>query len=253
MPRASPRSLHRGRGARRRDLQKDPGIPAGRPRRGVRGESGDLRAIQAPDRLQGRIGVEYLHRRIERCRRARVTFNVRVRGRQARGRRARVDARAEPRATSRPAPSRCRSCRLDGFFTCWTASAAARSGWMSKGASKQVLTGAEAILHKVGVVFVEVEEREVWKGNGSPRRSALSRRARPGRDRPGLPVVGISTTSSTCDAPPWRTDRLRVLAVAASPEGEVVATAASSESGPARGWSRSRRWTQPAVTVQAAS
>ena len=107
------------------------------------------------------LGVEYLHRALSDAAGS-VTFNVRVVDGKLSGD-GRGSMLARNRSTIETRPFEVSSCRLDGFFT--PDSFGRCAIWMDvEGASKQVLKGAEAILHKVGVVFIEVEEREVWEG-----------------------------------------------------------------------------------------
>ena len=91
-----------------------------------------------------------------------MTFNVRV-----------VDGRmssdgqgsmlVSTRSKVGTTPVEVASSRIDSFFPPDSFGRCAL--WIDvEGASREVLTGASGILHKVDAMFVEVEDRETWKG-----------------------------------------------------------------------------------------
>ena len=129
----------------------------------------------------GSHGVEYLHQTLSDAE-GTVTFNVRVvNGKLAADGRGSILARNRTNIETRPfeVPSR----RLDGVFP--PGSFGSCAIWIDvEGASRQVLTGAEAILRQAGSVFIEVEEREVWKGQW------LAREVSDYLGRHGLTAIG---------------------------------------------------------------
>lgn len=106
-------------------------------------------------------GVEYTHRALS-DRDGTVTFNVRV-----------VDGRMSSdgqgsmlvatRSKVGTTPVEVVSSRIDSVFS--PASFGRCAIWMDvEGASKEVLIGASGMLRTVDAMFVEVEDREMWKG-----------------------------------------------------------------------------------------
>lgn len=106
-------------------------------------------------------GVEYIHRALG-DREGTITFNIRVvDGRMS------ADGQGSMLVSTRSEvgtkPVEVMSGRIDSFFP--PDSFGRCAIWVDvEGASREVLKGASGILQKVDAMFVEVEDRETWKG-----------------------------------------------------------------------------------------